>query len=748
MDSVYYLINTAGLIANLELGIYILSLGFKSRENRIFFLETLILSFWCLCVSMLISSDTHTEALLWSKLLKWPVIFSHVITLHFFMVFTGIRVSGFRAWRILPFYIAGVATAFITEIGTLEIESLGYKAVAEKGITANIILCISVYTLILAISLRAIKKHESKDDRIQILLLLTAITIPFIGGVATEIIPAAIGLPSAPLTSAFTVFTAVLIAYTIRKYKLMDPTEKRLREVKEKYNKIFTIFNHLPDHTILLSEDLSIIEANSESCKHFGLSHNEITGQNLHSFLDTSVCRETLNSAADSIKKGQIIRSEVSTSDKSFYHIFIPTESIDSNDRRNLLVISRDITEQRESRSRLIESEKKYKNLSEFLPVGLFESDNKLNLTYVNTAGIDMFGYRREDLEKGINGLDMFTPESRIRAKDIIQRRLNGEKIPAVEYTCRKKDGTTFPVIFHVNTIFKDSKFIGLRGVIIDISERKRLQEELNQSQKMEAVGQLAGGIAHDFNNTLTIITGAIQLLDKKMSDPSLKKYTKSIRKASIRSAEIINKLLAFSRKGQYRKNLTNIHWLIRDAYDLLVATLDKKISINLDLRAESFKIIGDDSQLSNVLFNLGINSRDAMPEGGTLSFHTENTGIDSEFCSTHPFASEGDYLKISVRDTGSGMDEHTQRHAFEPFFTTKETGKGTGMGLAAVYGTVKHHKGFIFLDSKPGKGTEFNIYLPLPQPGDIKKDQPCSKVSVGEGNILIVDDEEMLREV
>lgn len=293
----------------------------------------------------------------------------------------------------------------------------------------------------------------------------------------------------------------------------------------------------------------------------------------------------------------------------------------------------------------------------------------------------------------------------------------------------------------------------GNQGAVIridNVSDRVSMEERLRQSQKMDAVGQLAGGIAHDFNNMLSGILGSAELLKAKVQ-PKEKKLVQIISDSSYRAGELIQKLLAFSRKENIAFVSLNLHDIIKDTSIILGRTLDKKISIDSNLNAESPLIRGDLSQLQAALLNIGINSGHAMPDGGVLSFTTTNITLEKDFSHNNQELPSGHYLQLQIRDTGLGIPPGNLKHIFEPFFTTKDQDKGTGLGLAAVYGTVKQHKGAITVDSEVGEGTSFTIFLPISGPeeaSDIVIDNTDEQIITGQGCILIIDDESVVRSI
>lgn len=278
--------------------------------------------------------------------------------------------------------------------------------------------------------------------------------------------------------------------------------------------------------------------------------------------------------------------------------------------------------------------------------------------------------------------------------------------------------------------------------------EKERIRSQLFQAQKMEAIGTLAGGIAHDFNNMLQGILGYASLLKMKVpiTDPIYKPLD-VIERTAERAAELTRQLLGFARKGKFFVEVLNVNDLVTEVVKIISRTFDRAITIKTDLSNNIWHFEGDRGQIESVILNLCVNARDAMPGGGTLTITTYNREV-KEGDLPYSFARPGRYVVFSVRDTGIGMDQETMKHIFEPFFTTKEIGKGTGMGLAMVYGVVKNHGGFIIVDSEIAKGSEFTIYLPAVE-GEVKKEDEGLKRPVsGTGTILIIDDEEAIRDL
>ncbi len=288
-----------------------------------------------------------------------------------------------------------------------------------------------------------------------------------------------------------------------------------------------------------------------------------------------------------------------------------------------------------------------------------------------------------------------------------------------------------------------------LLGVATEITERKRLEEQLLQSQKMEAVGQLAGGVAHDFNNILTAIVGYTDLLAAELaSNVRQLEDLEEIRKAARRAAALTRQLLAFSRKQVLEPRIIDVNSVVLNLDKMLRSLISENIELKTDLADNLGAARADPNQIEQVIMNLAINARDAMPDGGTVTIETGNVTLDDAYAAQHVSVIPGEYVMLAVSDTGCGMDEKTQSRIFEPFFTTKPAGRGTGLGLSTVYGIVKQTGGNIWLYSEPGKGTTFKIYLPAiaALPEDIGKVAPAEAPRRGAGTVLVVEDDEQLR--
>ena len=397
----------------------------------------------------------------------------------------------------------------------------------------------------------------------------------------------------------------------------------------------------------------------------------------------------------------------------------------------------------------LLKSEEFLSAIVENMPAMVFVKD-ALELRYLsmNKAGEALLGYGREELI-GKSDLDLF-PEAEADFSIGMDRYVLKRGTPQENLEEKVHDREGRERILHTRKVplfdtAGQPRY--LLGISEDITGRKSVEDQLRQAQKMDVVGQLAGGIAHDFNNMLTGIIGAAEMLNWRLGDdPYNAKLTGVILDAATRSADLTRQLLAFSRKGKITSTPISINDCIAAVVAILERTIDKRITLEVNLVAENPIVIGDPGLLQNALLNLAVNARDAMAEGGTLRFATANLELGEPGAVCHPAQlPPGPYLEIAVSDTGVGMTAEVLEHIYEPFFTTKETGKGTGLGLAAVYGTVKEHNGTINVCSEPGQGTVFRVRLPSGL-SEAPQALPMEEAVQGRGGIMLVDDEAIVR--
>lgn len=413
--------------------------------------------------------------------------------------------------------------------------------------------------------------------------------------------------------------------------------------------------------------------------------------------------------------------------------------------------LARTITERtREYR----ESEQRFNDLVTLLPEMVWESDLEGKLTYVNQAALEHFGQASSFPDQDLYCLKMLVPKDRKNAAEIMKQVGQGKETGLNEYTALTGTGSTFPVWIRSSPIIKDEKIIGLRGIVIDISERRKLEEQLNQAQKMEAIGTLAGGIAHDFNNILTAILGYTELASLHMGDDNrVRQDLDHVRTGAIRARDLVAQILAFSRKSDKQVSKIFPALIVKEALKLLRSSTPSTIAFEQHVNSKS-RIEIDPTQFHQIMMNICTNSIQAMAEhGGVLSVKLTDKEVSKDplplFLSSLP---PGPYICLEIADNGEGMTDATQEKIFEPYFTTKALGKGTGLGLAVVHGIVKNCKGDIHVKSSPGEGTCFQIFLPIIPPSvSIPKENSSQNRKVapqfqGQGErILLIDDEEEL---
>ena len=406
--------------------------------------------------------------------------------------------------------------------------------------------------------------------------------------------------------------------------------------------------------------------------------------------------------------------------------------------------IARDITDRKRTEEEITVLAQALKCIAECVSV----TDLKDNIIFVNDAFLETYGYEKNELIGKPISIVRRKKDSSKSYNEILPESLNGGW--KGEIINRRKDGSEFPIHLSTSVLYDHGGYpVALIGVATDISERKRLETQLQQSQKLEAIGKLAGGVAHDFNNLLTVIQGYSELILAKInaSDP-IAAQIRQINEASERAESLTKQLLAFSRKQILQPRVIDLNRLILGMKDMLQRLIGADIKFDINLSNDLGKIKADPGQFEQVIMNLAVNSRDAMAQGGILKIESINTTLDNNFNQNFPEAEIGSYIQLKISDTGFGMDKETQAHIFEPFYTTKDKGKGTGLGLATVYGIIKQSGGYIYVDSELNNGTTFNIYFPrVDEPLDSEDKPKLHDIQLtGTETILVVEDQDEVR--
>jgi PAS domain S-box-containing protein len=532
--------------------------------------------------------------------------------------------------------------------------------------------------------------------------------------------------------------------------------EERLRESEKQYRQLV---ESSTDAILVRSGDV-VVYANPAAVRLFRASHpKEIVGKSYLSFVHPDDRPETIERITKGLNEHWIApprEHRMLALDGALLHVESTGVPIQYKGAPQLFGVFRDISERKQIDEKLRETEKKYRELAESLPQVIFEVDSKGDLVYLNQTGFSLFGYTPGDLARGFNVLEAFVPEDRERISSDIMLNVQGRRLGRQEYTAVKKDGTRFPVGVHANRVMRERTAIGVRGILIDFTPTKRAEEEkkkleiqLQQAQKMEAIGALAGGIAHDFNNILSAIIGYTELAMLNEGVEHCRVELNEALKAANRAKDLVKQILAFSRQTEEERMPVRVTLVAKEAVKFLRATIPTTIEIQNRIDEKSGAVLANSVELHQIIMNLCTNAQHAIGEqGGLLEVAVQNTEIDLSQKNDLIDLEIGPYVRISVKDTGHGMPPDVIKRIFDPYFTTKEKGVGTGLGLAVVHGIVKKYGGTIQVESEPGKGTTFHIYLPRVDIAAPIPAEPPKPLIGGSERILFVDDEKMIVDI
>lgn len=541
---------------------------------------------------------------------------------------------------------------------------------------------------------------------------------------------------------------------------------------------IYTIYQHLLIHRIrrhlhqreelfqLIGENVEdmIAVVDMEGRRIFNsLSYEKVLGYSLEELQSTSSFeqihpddRERVKKAAEEARLSGIgkpleyrLRHKNGT-----WLVLESTSSVIRNAKgepEKLVIVNRNVTERKRAEEALRRSEADFRSVVEDAPYGIYRADTTGRFLQANPALQRMLGYESEEVLLG-RDLENDIFQHAAEYQRFVEMLTRSEEIKDEEMEWKRRDGTPITVRCSGRCINDENRAAAYFAVFAeDVTEKRALERQLRMAQKMEAIGRLSGGIAHDFNNLLGVIIGYSRVLKKALgASNALCEHAMEIEKAGQRAAALTKQLLAFSRQQVLTPAVLNLNTLTSDMEKMLPQLLGEDIEVSLELNPELGDVKADQSQIEQVIMNLAVNARDAMPTGGKLKIQTANVEMDQAFTRSHPGSKVGKYVSLVVSDTGMGMDAGTLAHIFEPFFTTKPRGQGTGLGLATVYGIVKQSNGYIVVDSAPGKGASFQIYLPrhVGEPiVDEPKDDSGEKLR-GSESILLVEDAEPLRKL
>ncbi len=530
----------------------------------------------------------------------------------------------------------------------------------------------------------------------------------------------------------------------------------RLREVAASEAQLAGIINAATDAIIACDADLRVTLFNAEAERIFQCTAGDVAGRPLVDFLPERMRGDFLAKVEKFSRSSETVLafpdSDALTGlrrNGEEFPLDASVSRLEVDGQRILLAIMRDITPRKLSEELLRKTEEKYRRLFEESRDVVFISSTEGRILDINPAGVELFGYEsKEELMKIDIAETLYcNPQDR---QEVLRAHETRGFVKDYEIASRRKDGRKVVVLETSNAVRDESgRIVAYRGILRDITEQKMLESQLLQAQKMEAIGQLAGGIAHDFNNILTAILGYSELL---LSDcpPSFphRRDIEEIAKSATRAAALTRQLLAFSRRQVMQPRVLDLNSLVADMNKMLGRLITESIELCTVLDPGLIRIKADPAQIEQVILNLVVNARDAMPEGGKLTIQTANVDLTEALPAQPLNVPPGQYVKVSVSDTGHGIAPEVQARIFEPFFSTKEIGKGTGLGLSTVYGIVKQSGGFITVQSAIGSGTAFCIYLPrsaAPVTAAELPEEPTISFN-GSETILLVEDEDSVR--
>jgi PAS domain S-box-containing protein len=531
--------------------------------------------------------------------------------------------------------------------------------------------------------------------------------------------------------------------------------EETLRQSEEKYR---TIIENIQDGYFELDLSGSLTFFNESICKIHGYSREELMGMNHRQFADKEnsiKAFEAFNKIYNTGISNNLFDYEIIRKDGTRRQVEISASLIkdSAGNPIGFRGTTRDVTERKKMEEMLRQSEERYRTILDETEDAYFEVDIKGNITFLNDAICRLLRYPKEELLGKSFRVHVAEEDLHIVYDAFTIIFSTGKPVRDIRYKAVRRDGTTgYAEMTGFPLRNRNGEMIGFRGVGREITERimaeeekARLESQLLQAQKMESVGRLAGGVAHDFNNMLSVILGRVEMALMKI-DPAqpIIASLQEIRKAANRSADLTRQLLAFARKQTITPVVLDLNKTVESMLKMLQRLIGEDIDLTWLPGDGVWPVMMDPSQLDQILANICINARDAISGIGKISIETNNVIFDEDYCMMHPGFLPGEYVRMALSDNGCGMDKGTLEKVFEPFFTTKEVGKGTGLGMATVYGIVRQNNGFINVYSEPGQGTTFTIYLPRHEGRvtETQTDGGSESSSIGIETILLVEDE------
>ncbi|MFH1743756.1 MAG: PAS domain S-box protein, partial [bacterium] len=537
--------------------------------------------------------------------------------------------------------------------------------------------------------------------------------------------------------------------------------EQALRESEEKFRALAE-----NTHDIMYSVNTEgIVQYISPQVERYGFSPDDIVSRRLFDFIISEERERIAGEWQKAMATGEEFPTEFRLRDREgkthWFEDWGRVQCDQDGTIRGIVGILRDITERKRIEEAFRESESRYRLFMKDFHGIAFRSNIDLTPIFVDGAVEGITGYTHSEIISGRPTWDQIIhKEDRPSISELRYKAFSKNYFSAdIEYRIVRKDGKIRWVHEFIQNVCEDAgKRAFVQGVVYDITDHKHLEEQLRQTHKMEAVGHLAGGVAHNINNLLTGIIGNLIFVEMNASD-KIRRFASEALKASDRAADLVQQLLAFSRKSMVRSKRINLNQIVDESIHLVRETIDRRIEIEVRMGEDLPNVCADSAQMHSVLVNLCLNARDAIGkildgeeaierqgDRFVIAVRTETAVIDQEYCESHSYARPGRFVVLSVSDNGVGMDAETQTHVFEPFFTTKGLAEGTGMGLASAYGAVNQHNGWIDFSSRFGKGTVFRVYLPVTDEEiEDSGNKPPEDVRGGTESILLVDDEQVI---
>jgi PAS domain S-box-containing protein len=553
------------------------------------------------------------------------------------------------------------------------------------------------------------------------------------------------------LVSALVGLFAVMLFFFNRRLKKEVLERKRVEtSLMLSEEKFFKAFHHGPTlMTISTLEDGRLLEINENFIRMTGYTREEAIGATTVElgFL-SSKARDEIKQSIDRIGAVNGLEYILKKKNGDVLHCLYFAETITIAGKQRLLSIASDITQRKQAEEALQESETRFRALFENIPAAIQGYDQEGILWYWNQASVDLYGYTKEEAI-GKNIIDLIVPpKMRNHVREATRHAgETGGGESSEELMLMRKDGSKVSVLSNHVALKNKGKGLELYCLDVDLTLQKQLQTRLEQARKSEAISSLAGGIAHQFNNVLSGITGNLDLIEMVFpGDENLLRYIERMKTAARRMTQLTGQLVAYARGGKYQPETVAMHDFVSSALPLVKHVIAPTVTVEMDLSVDRDCVKADPAQMQMVLMAALANASEAMEGKGRIRISSRCEVLTSADAGDFPSLRPGNYVKLTIADDGKGMDEETRMRIFEPFFSTRFFGRG--LGMAAVYGIIKNHGGWIFVDSMPGKGTCVNIYLPVVDVISQNNTTPKSKPVKGSGTILVIEDEKMVMEV